>query len=445
MQGGRAFLRLHTRFQISEKELPYIVNHYLHCYNDCLPDPLRLFFGDGNGFFLCEHNAAQDPCREGKQTGGTGLLERYDRLLSTILIGNNIVNIATASIGTVLFVRHYGDAGATVSTVVVTVVVLIFGEISPKSIAKDCAEQWAMLSAPMLQVLIWIFTPLNAIFSFWKKLLAKVFRLSSDNKMSQEELLMLVDEVQQDGSIDKNEGELLKNAIDFSEQRAEDILIHRTDLAALPITATKEEVAALFTETKYSRLLIYQDSIDNILGTIHQKDFYVGCGVTDKPLRDIILPPVYALEMESISLLLKKLQQAKTHVAVVVDEYGGTCGIVTMEDILEELVGEIWDEHDEEETPISKGADGTYLVDAEMSFDDFADYFGLRSDSDMASVSGWVMEQFGRLPETGASFDFETLHVQITRIANHHIEQIRVSTAANEPAGSGSETGAAKG
>ena len=192
---------------------------------------------------------------------------------------------------------------------------------------------------------------------------------------------------------------------------------------------------ALFTETKYSRLLIYQDSIDNILGTIHQKDFYVGCGVTDKPLRDILLPPVYALEMEPISLLLKKLQQAKTHVAVVVDEYGGTCGIVTMEDILEELVGEIWDEHDEEETPITKVPDGTYLVDAEMSFDDFAEYFGLKSDSDMASVSGWVMEQFGRLPESGASFDFETLHVTITRIANHHIEQIRVTVRT----GSGAE------
>lgn len=236
------------------------------------------------------------------------LLEQYDRLLSTILIGNNIVNIATASIGTVLFVKHYGDAGASISTVVVTVVVLIFGEISPKSIAKDCAETCAMLSAPMLQVLIWVFTPLNALFSLWKRLLAKVFHLRSDNKMSQEELLMLVDEVQQDGSIDKNEGELLKNAIDFSEQRAEDILIHRTDLAALPITATKEEVAALFTETKYSRLLIYQDSIDNILGTIHQKDFYVGCGVTERPLRDILLPPVYALEMEPISLLLKNLE-----------------------------------------------------------------------------------------------------------------------------------------
>lgn len=354
------------------------------------------------------------------------LLEHYDRLLSTILIGNNVVNIAMASIGTVLFVRHLGDAGATVSTVVVTVVVLIFGEISPKSVAKDCAEQWAMLAAPLLQALIWIFMPLNILFSLWKKLLAKIFRLSSDSRMSQEELLMLVDEVQQDGSIDQNEGELLKNAIDFSEQQAQDILIHRTDLAALPITATKEEVAALFTETKYSRLLIYQDSIDNILGTIHQKDFYVGCGVTEKPLRDIILPPVYALEMESISLLLKKLQQAKTHVAVVVDEYGGTCGIVTMEDILEELVGEIWDEHDEEEMPICKASDDTYLVDAEMSYDDFADYFGLKSDSDMISVSGWVMEQFGRLPESGAAFDFENLHIQITRVANHHIEQIRV-------------------
>ena len=362
------------------------------------------------------------------------LLGQYDKLLSTILIGNNIVNILMASIGTVLFVRCYGDAGATISTVVVTVVVLIFGEISPKSIAKDCAERFAMRSAPILQVFLYILTPLNFLFSLWKKLLAKVFRLNAESKMSQEELLMLVDEVQQDGSIDQSEGELLKNAIDFSEQRAEDILIHRTDLAALPITATKEEVAALFTETKYSRLLIYQDSIDNILGTIHQKDFYVGCGITDKPLREILLPPVYALEMEPISQLLKKLQQAKTHVAVVVDEYGGTCGIVTMEDILEELVGEIWDEHDEEETPITKLSADTYLVDAEMSFDDFAEHFGLKSDSDMASVSGWVMEQFGRLPETGASFDFETLHVTITRIANHHIEQIRVVTAEAQPA-----------
>ena len=355
------------------------------------------------------------------------LLEKYDRLLSTILIGNNIVNIATASIGTVLFVRHYGEAGATISTVVVTVVVLIFGEISPKSIAKDCAEKCAMLSAPILRVLIWVLMPLNLLFSLWKKLLAKVFRLNTDSKMSQEELLMLVDEVQQDGSIDRDEGELLKNAIGFSEQEAQDILIHRVDLAALPVTASKEEVAALFTQTKYSRLLIYQDSIDHILGTVHQKDFYVGCGVTDQPLSDIISPPVFALENEPIRALLKKLQQAKTHVAVVVDEYGGTCGIVTMEDILEELVGEIWDEHDEEEVFLRKIAPDTWLVDAGMDFDDFAEFFQLKTDSEMVSVSGWVMEQFGRVPEAGDSFVFESLTVRVTKVENHRIEEIQVT------------------
>ena len=355
------------------------------------------------------------------------LLEHYDKLLSTILIGNNIVNILMASIGTVLFVRHYGDAGATISTVVVTVVVLVFGEISPKSVAKDCAERFAMFSAPILRVFLFVLTPLNFLFSLWKKLLAKVFRLNGESKLSQEELLMLVDEVQQDGSIDKNEGELLKNAIDFSEQQAQDILIHRVDLAALPITASKEEVAALFTGTKYSRLLIYQDSIDHILGTVHQKDFYVGCGITEKPLEEIIVPPLFVLENEPISRLLKTLQKAKTHVAVVVDEYGGTCGIVTMEDILEELVGEIWDEHDEIEVFIRKTGANTFLVDAGMDFDEFAAYFQLKTDSEMTSVSGWVMEQFGRVPESGERITAGPLDVLVTKVDNHRIEEIQIT------------------
>ena len=368
------------------------------------------------------------------------LLEHYDKLLSTILIGNNIVNILMASIGTVLFVRHYGDAGATISTVVVTVVVLVFGEISPKSVAKDCAERFAMFSAPILRVFLFVLTPLNFLFSLWKKLLAKVFHLNGESKMSQEELLMLVDEVQQDGSIDKNEGELLKNAIDFSEQQAQDILIHRVDLAALPITASKEEVAALFTETKYSRLLIYQDSIDHILGTVHQKDFYVGCGITEKPLAEIIVPPLFVLENEPISRLLKTLQKAKTHVAVVVDEYGGTCGIVTMEDILEELVGEIWDEHDEIEVFIRKTGANTFLVDAGMDFDEFAAYFQLKTDSEMTSVSGWVMEQFGRVPESGERISAGPLDVLVTKVDNHRIEEIQITQHAPAEAPASSVT-----
>ena len=355
------------------------------------------------------------------------LLEQYDRLLSTILIGNNIVNIATASIGTVLFVHHYGDAGATISTVVVTVVVLIFGEISPKSIAKDCAERFAMFSAPILRVLIWVLLPLNLLFSLWKRLLAKAFRLNGESKMSQEELLMLVDEVQQGGSIDKSEGELLRNAIEFSEQQAKDILIHRVDLAALPVTASREEAAALFTDTKYSRLLVYQDSIDHILGTIHRKDFYIGCGVTDRPIAELLSPTIFVPENEPISLLLKKMQRAKTHVAVVVDEYGGTCGIVTMEDILEELVGEIWDEHEQEEVPIREAAEHTYLVDAGMDFDDFAEFFHLKTDSEMVSVSGWVMERCGGVPESGDRFTYDDLDVLVSKVDNHRIEELRVT------------------
>ena len=351
---------------------------------------------------------------------------QYDKLISTVLIGNNIVNIALASLGTVLFVRQLGDVGASVSTVVITVVVLIFGEISPKSIAKDCAESFAMFSAPIIQFLIWIFLPLNAIFSLWKKLLSKMFRLQPGGKMSQEELLMMVDEVQHEGSIDADEGGLLRNAIEFSEQRARDVLIHRVDLAALPVDASKEEAAALFTATKYSRLLIYQDTIDNILGTLLQKDFYVGCGITEKPIREILSPVLFTLESEPISLLLKKLQKAKTHVAVVVDEYGGTCGIVTMEDILEELVGEIWDEHDEEEVLMRRLSPDTYCIDATMNYEDFAEHFHLKTESKSVSVSGWILEQFGKVPEVGDQFTCENLEVTVTKVDNHRADEIKV-------------------
>lgn len=356
------------------------------------------------------------------------LLERYDKLLSTILIGNNIVNIAMASLATALFVKSFGDAGATLSTIVVTVVVLIFGEISPKSIAKDCAENWAMTAAPFLRCLIWLLMPLNALFSLWKKLLARMFHLDGDNKMSPEELLMLVNEVQQEGSIDKDEGDLLKNAIGFSEQEAQDILIHRVDLAALPVDATKEEVADLFTQTKYSRLLIYREDIDHIIGTIHQKDFYVGCGVTDKPLEEILSPVMFVLENEPISLLLKKLQLAKTQMAVVVDEYGGTCGIVTMEDILEELVGEIWDEHDEVVEEFRKQSDGSYLVACSADLDDLYDLFDMKpsEEYDASTVSGWVMEEIGRVPDVGDRFQADGLDVCVTRVEHRRVMEIRV-------------------
>ena len=349
------------------------------------------------------------------------LSDNYDKLISTILIGNNIVNILLASLGTVVFVNLYGDIGATISTAVVTVIVLIFGEISPKSIAKDCPERFAMFSSPMIKTLIFLFTPLNFLFSLWKKLISKVFNVQNDTKMSQEELLMLVDEVEQDGSIDSDESDLLRNAIEFSDRKAEDILTHRVDIEAVSVDADKEEIAKVFSQTKFSRLPVYKDNIDNIIGIIHQKDFYIGGGITQKPLEEIITSVLFVQESERLDDLLKMLQKHKTHVAVVLDEYGGTCGLVTMEDILEELVGEIWDEHDEIVEDYKQISDNHYIVDCTVNMEDFSEFFDVNIETESISLSGWVMEQLGKIPEKDDSFTFENLAVKVIQIDSHRV------------------------
>ena len=356
------------------------------------------------------------------------LADDYDRLLSTILIGNNIVNIAMASVATMLFVDLLKDPdiGATVSTAVVTVVVLIFGEISPKSIAKDCPEKFAMAVSPFIQLLVWVFLPLNFIFSLWKKLLSKVFRIKEDTRMSQEELLMLVEEVEQDGSIDDSEGDLLRNAIEFTERRAEDILTPRVKLEAVPTDATKQEISSLFYETKFSRLLVYEETIDHIVGVLHQKDFYTELGITEKPLKDLMTPPIFIHKTEKIRELLEDLQRQKSHVAVVIDEYGGTLGIVTMEDILEELVGEIWDEHDEVIETFKETGEDTYRVDCTVSLDDFCDFFEQKSDSKSVSLGGWVSEMLDKIPEEGDAFTYENLDVTVVTVDGHIATYIKV-------------------
>ena len=355
------------------------------------------------------------------------LAEDYDKLISTILIGNNVVNIALASIGTLFFVNLLPDNGATVSTAVITVVVLIFGEITPKSIAKDYPEKFAMFSAPFINMLIVLLTPLNFLFGLWKKLVGMIVKGEEDAGMSQEELLLLVDEVQQDGAIDESEGELLRNAIEFGDLEARDILTHRVDLEAVPTDATKEEVAALFTESRFSRLLVYEDSIDKIVGVIHQKDFYTGTGIVDAPLKEIMTEPLYIHQTEKVDDLLQLLRSNKSHMAIVIDEYGGTMGIVTMEDILEELVGEIWDEHDEIEEPIQKIDDSTYILDGSVTLDDFCDHFDVKSDSDSVSLGGWVMDQMECIPDEGDSFEYENLTIIVSKTDDHRVEEVTVT------------------
>lgn len=358
------------------------------------------------------------------------LSENYDRLISTILIGNNIVNIAVSSIATVFFIGVMSgnqDIAPTVSTVITTIVVLIFGEITPKSLARDFPEKFAMFSAPIIRCFIYILLPLNCLFSLWKKLVSKLFKKNDEeDKMSQEELLMLVDEVEQDGSIDKNESNLLRNAIEFTERRADDILTHRMDLEAVAVDATMEEIADTFAKSQFSRLLVYRDSIDTIVGVIHQKDFFDKNGVTTRDLNDIMTPVVYVQHNERINELLMQLQKNKTHIAVVLDEYGGTLGIVTMEDILEELVGEIWDEHDEVEEDFQEIGENLYLVDCSVNLEEFAERFHLEIESENGTLSGYVMEKFGGVPDEGQTYTDDDVTITVCEKDVQRVTKVEV-------------------
>ena len=354
--------------------------------------------------------------------------EQYDKLISTILIGNNIVNITLASMGTVLFIKLMtNDAIATtLSTVVITIVVLIFGEFSPKSIAKDKAEQFAMFSAPFINLLMFILTPVNFLFSLLKKMYAKMLNTEENEKMSQEELLMFVDEVEQEGTIDEDEGDLIRNVIEFTETKAEDILTHRVDLEAIPVDADKEEISLKFQQTQFSRLLVYEENIDNIIGFILQKDFYTVDGITKVPVNKIVKPVIFTQKSEMINDLLKTLQVNKSHIAVVLDEYGGTLGIVTMEDILEELVGEIWDEHDEVVENFKKLNENKYRVDCSVNAEDFYEFFEIESNSESISLGGWVMEQLGKVPEKGDRFEYEMLDITVFETDSRRATKIDV-------------------
>ncbi len=361
------------------------------------------------------------------------LIEKYDKVLSTVLIGNNIVNISLASIGTVFFVDLFKSnpavSGATVSTVVITVIVLIFGEITPKSLAKDSPEKFAIHTAPFVNFLVIIFTPLNFIFSLWRQLVGKIVNVSDDYTKTEDELMSWLEEAENDGGIDKQESELLKSAVEFNNLEAIEILTPRVDVVAVSDDATKEEINQVFYESGYTRLPVYKDTIDNIVGIIHQKDFYSLLN-NHLTVKDIMKKPLFIPPNVKIDNLLKLLQTEKCHLAVVTDEYGGTMGIVTMEDILEELVGEIWDEHDEVIDNFKELTNGKTRVNCNTDLGDFFEYFGIPNDAedeyDSATVSGWVMEQLSRIPTKGESFIFKNLAVTVTETDDRRVLEIEV-------------------
>ena len=361
------------------------------------------------------------------------LSEHFDGLISTILIGNNIVNIASATLATMLFtdiITSSQELAGTVSTAVITVVVLIFGEISPKSVAKRNPEFFAKFAAPFILLLYYILYPINKLMGFWQNFLGKIFKKKGDDNITDEELITYIDEAQTEGGLDEYEGDLIRSAIEFDNMTVKDVFTPRVDVEAVDIEDSMSDVMKVFRDSGYSRLPVYQNNIDTIKGIINLRDFYEAYidGVSDFS-KIITKTVIYVPDTMKISDVLRKLQMAKTHIAIVVDEFGGTMGIVTLEDILEQLVGDIWDESDEVVEPIVKLSDNKYSVLGDTNLEEFFDYFEVnrkQEEFDTVTLSGYIAYALGRMPQVGDIVNFENLAITVKKMDNTVVEKVEV-------------------
>ena len=357
------------------------------------------------------------------------LSDNYDSLISAILIGNNIVNILASTMGALVFaslIQNNDELASAVNTAVLTVAILIFGEISPKSIAKNHPEDFALFSAPIINVVRIVLFPLIVIFNAWQKLLARIFKAPEDQGMTEEELISIIEEAEEDGDIDKDEGDLIKSAIEFGDLEVGDIYTPRIDITALPVGASKEVVAKTFSESGYSRLPVYDKDLDNVVGILYYKDFYTVAYKTSVPLKEIIKPVIYVAKAQPVNELMKELQEKQLHMAVVTDEFGSTAGIVTLEDILEEIVGEIWDEHDEIIEEIKKVEENEYIVSGRANIENFFSELDINQEIESVTVGGWAMEALGKIPEVGDSFEEHGLSVEVTEMDGRRVESVHV-------------------
>ena len=357
--------------------------------------------------------------------------EGYNKLVTAILVGNNIVNITASTLATILFTNimlNNPDLAATISTIVLTLVVLIFGEITPKYLASVYPEKICFLFYPLVQLFYWILIPICKIFDLYKLGLTKIFKLEKDDTVTDEELLYLVEEAEEHGTLKEDESELVRSALEFDDLKVEDILVPRVDVYAVDEDSTMDEVRDVFQKTGYSRLPVYKDTIDNVVGLIHERDFFVGYVNGEKEIGHLVQDIAFTSEHTRISTLLKQLQKQKIHMAAVSDEYGGLVGIVTLEDILEELVGEIWDEHDEEEVHYGQIADGEYWVDGKCDLEVFFELYELENygeEFESNIVGGWVTEQFGGIPPIGETISYKNLEIKIVKATKKKVLKVR--------------------
>ena len=364
------------------------------------------------------------------------LLEKYDSLITTVLIGNNLVNIVGTAIATLLFTVRIlpgkEDLATTLASVMMTVLVLFLGEVGPKTLAKQQPERFAMAVSPAISFLMMILRPLDLLFSLWRKLLSRIVRPEPEENQIEDELMTMIDEAQTEGDIEEEEVELIRSAIVFNDQDAADIMTPRVDVTAIEDNATIEQAADLFRDTWFSRIPVYHEDLDHIVGILHEKDFYKMTheGCTD--ITQIMKEPVFAPASLSIGNLLKQFRTSQTHLVILLDEFGGTEGIVTMEDVLEELVGEIYDEHDEVNEEIVEQEDGTLIIDGNMQLQELLDKLEAENEYDTDTVGGWAAEMLEKVPEVGDSFMLGRHRFTVTEMDGFRVTRMQVTEMPEE-------------
>lgn len=372
-------------------------------------------------------NAAEEGDKKAKKV--LKVADDYDKTLSTILIGNNIVNIAASSIATVLFTRAFPSNGPLISTIVMTILVLIFGEVSPKSLAKVNADKLAQIVAVPIDFLRTLFTPFAFLLVKLTNLLNSKTAGEEQPSVTEEELISIIESIEEEGVLEEAESDLVQSALEFDEIEVQEVLTHRVDMIAMDIDDPWEEQLKLVQSEGISRFPVYEDTIDHIIGVVRAKDLLLAEVSGERELRKLITPIMFVHSTMSISTLLNDLRRQKMQMAIVTDDYGGTLGLVTMEDCLEELVGEIWDEYDKVEEEFVDLGNDTYEVSGEMNIYDMFDNLDINTrnfESDYNTLSGWTVEQMEHIPQVGESFSYENLRVTVKEMEEQRITKLTV-------------------
>lgn len=369
------------------------------------------------------------------------IVDRFDDTLSAILIGNNLVNIAASSLGSLAVIELLGDGYAWVSTLVITVVVIIFGETMPKIIAKGSANRIAMNHAYFVRFLGIVLKPLVWLVVGLVRLICLPFKgekQDDDEDAAAQELSSIIETAEDEDVLDEDRSELVQAAIDFSDIMASEVMTARVDMLALDVEDDWDELLKVIDESPYSRIPVYEDSIDNIIGVLYLNHFLKALAGEEKPdIRSSLMPVCYVYKTMKLPAVLSELRHAKQHLAVVVDEYGGTLGVLSMEDVLEQLVGEIWDETDKVEEEVVERPDGRFELDGDMVISDFVELMELSEDDfdfESETVGGWTIEMFGSFPKAGDSFEYENFTVTVLEMDGLRVEKVlvKVHTPAEE-------------